>query len=238
VGLLRLLLALAVFNAHAGCIAVKLGSYWLSPFIAVRSFYLISGFYMAMVIANTYSKIPNGARLFYMNRAVRLFPAYIVVLAGAAALQLTGHFDTPIEYLWTGSKAYSGSASWGYALTSFINDLLLVPAPIQLMVYGSSLRPPLSTEMLILPAYTVGVEMLFYALAPFIVMRSWRFLTTLFVASFGLHIAPAVMGLPWRPFQYDFFPGVLVFFIAGVIVYRLSGPVASRLKRVKWNTLP
>ncbi len=29
------------------------------------------------------------------------------------------------------------------------------------------------------------------------------------------------MCLPWRPFQYGFFPGVLVFFIGGVIAYRL-----------------
>ena len=40
VGLLRRTLALAVFNAHAGCIELKFGPNWLSPFMAVRSFYL------------------------------------------------------------------------------------------------------------------------------------------------------------------------------------------------------
>ena len=228
-GLLRVILALAVFNAHASCIDVRFGPLWLSPFMAVRAFYLISGFYMAMVIAKSYSRIPNGSKRFYLNRFVRLYPVYIAVLVPSILLQLTGQFDTHVEFLWSGSKAYSGTESLAYSLVSFANDVLLVPAPFYVTVYGTSLRPPLSGDMLIVPAYTVGVEVLFYALAPMIVTRGWKFLAALFAIALGLHLAPAAMGLPWRPFQYDFFPGVLVFFVAGVIAYRGSVVAAPLL---------
>lgn len=160
-GLLRLLLAISVFTAHASCIDAKVAPAWLSPFMAVRSFYAISGFYMAMVIAEVYGKAPNGPVRFYLNRGIRLFPTYWIVLAATLVLELSGQFSTPVKYLWSGSTAYESSPSLTYSSISFINDLLLLPASLQVSIFSASLRPPLSSEVLIAPAYTVGVEIRF-----------------------------------------------------------------------------
>jgi len=46
--------------------------------IAVQSFYVISGFYMALVLNEKYG--PGSYWLFVSNRLLRLWPAYFVVL--------------------------------------------------------------------------------------------------------------------------------------------------------------
>ena len=129
-----------------------------------------------MIIASSYSKIPDGSQTL-PEQVCQAIPARLAVLVPSLLLQLAGQFDTPVEYLWSGSKAYNGSESLTYSLVSFANDLLLVSAPFLVMVYGASLRAPLSAEMLVTPAHTIGVEILFYALAPVVVTRGWTFLT-------------------------------------------------------------
>ena len=49
--------------------------------VAVQTFYLVSGFYMGMVLTEKYHYLPS----FFINRFVRLYPAYFVVLLITAA---------------------------------------------------------------------------------------------------------------------------------------------------------
>jgi len=69
-GIIRFLLALAVVGAHSN-------SHQLLKFVggevAVQAFYVISGFYMAMIV-RTYST----KKKFWISRYLRLYPAYIV----------------------------------------------------------------------------------------------------------------------------------------------------------------
>ena len=51
---------------------------------AVRLFYIISGFYMALILGQKYPLNRQGLWIFYTNRAARVFPVYWVVLIGAA----------------------------------------------------------------------------------------------------------------------------------------------------------
>ena len=69
--------------------------------------------------------------------------------------------------------------------------------------------------------FTVGIEISFYLMAPLIMLLSPRWLILTFLAALGLHILPAVFHLPFRPWQYDFFPCMLAFFIAGRLSYLL-----------------
>jgi len=72
-GTLRLLLALSVAYGH---LAVPLR--FPTSDIAVQSFFVISGFYMALVLNEKYG--PGSYWLFISNRLLRLWPAYFVVL--------------------------------------------------------------------------------------------------------------------------------------------------------------
>lgn len=72
-GSLRLFLALSVAFGHFG---IPLG--FPTSDIAVQSFYIISGFYMALVLNEKYG--PGSYWLFISNRLLRLWPTYIAVL--------------------------------------------------------------------------------------------------------------------------------------------------------------
>ncbi len=69
-GIIRILLALSVLTAHAGPLPI-LGSLLPGSF-AVKAFFALSGFYMAMV---SEAKYANPAH-FYWNRFSRIFSGY------------------------------------------------------------------------------------------------------------------------------------------------------------------
>src|SRR3954451_18121971 len=73
-GMLRLFLALCVVSQHTkNPFRVKL----LDAGSAVFVFFVISGFYMAMILNEKYTG--HGAnRTFYWNRVLRLWPAYAI----------------------------------------------------------------------------------------------------------------------------------------------------------------
>src|SRR5258708_39536128 len=72
-GSLRLCIALSVAFGHFG---MPLG--FPTSDIAVKSFFVISGFYMALVLNEKYG--PGSYWLFISNRLLRLWPAFFVVL--------------------------------------------------------------------------------------------------------------------------------------------------------------
>src|SRR3954451_14766869 len=78
-GSLRLYLALSVVLAHFG---IPLG--FPTSDVAVQSFFVISGFYMALVLNEKYG--PGCYWLFISNRLLRLWPTYAVVLVLSFAI--------------------------------------------------------------------------------------------------------------------------------------------------------
>src|SRR5215469_1812386 len=76
-GALRVFLAINVVSEHAGPI---LGIGAMPGFLAVELFYVISGFYMGLILTEKYQHA-GGWKIFYVNRALRLLPIYYFVLA-------------------------------------------------------------------------------------------------------------------------------------------------------------
>ena len=89
-GTLRLLLAMSVVYGHVGLMSV-LGVPSIPGDTAVQAFYAISGFYMALVLNETYTAKDSTYRLFLTNRFLRLFPAYAVVAVATLGLALVVH---------------------------------------------------------------------------------------------------------------------------------------------------
>ena len=76
-GLLRLLLAAIVLFEHTGGI----GGYAMTGgALAVQCFFIISGFYMGLVLNERYDR-PALNRAFYTNRLIRIFAMYYLFLA-------------------------------------------------------------------------------------------------------------------------------------------------------------
>src|SRR3954451_2022556 len=69
-GALRLFLALSVLNGHQ---TFLYGYFLFNAYVAVCVFYVISGFYIAMVLDGNYKR---RIGTFYLNRILRLFPVW------------------------------------------------------------------------------------------------------------------------------------------------------------------
>ena len=91
-GLLRILLAICVFCGHSRSLAHLR---WLGGDVAVELFFVISGFYMQLVLSSRYTKSKLGRTWvlrFYQARYFRLLPIYLLAsaLVIGAALQRPG----------------------------------------------------------------------------------------------------------------------------------------------------
>ena len=78
-GMIRFLLALSVVAAH-GAVIWKFNL--VGGQIAVQAFYIISGFYMSLIINEKYIGKNNSYKLFITNRFLRLYPIYWTVFLG------------------------------------------------------------------------------------------------------------------------------------------------------------
>lgn len=192
-GILRLYLAATVVAWHGGG-----PTNWMPySFVAVFCFYIISGFYMSLVISEKYSSTPNGTARFYLNRILRIYPTYLAVLLLHLVLLAP---ETP-------------------TFSSIANQALLLPATVwrNLTLQLGPDGNPLAVGQF----YTVGLELMFYAIAPFVVLRSTRALASMWWLALAIHFAPVLFGADPRAWQYDFFPSTLVFFFSGCLAYRL-----------------
>lgn len=228
-GLLRTILALLVVGSH-------LGAFGGATF-AVKGFFIISGFYMALVISTRYHALPISD--FYASRLLRLLPLYWVVglLTVVAEILLVPHGQ---QFHKLASPIANGSGL----------DLSSLPFPILIYVVLSvttmlgldtgqwlgfdrvggqlSVAPdfgPNTTNVVDLSpvpqGWTIGIELLFYLIAPFVVRRSIWFILSLCVFSLAFRAALMVAGFSGYPWSRALFPSEFVYFLLGVLGYRL-----------------
>jgi peptidoglycan/LPS O-acetylase OafA/YrhL len=98
-GVLRLILAIAVVIAHTEPI---FGFRLVGSDVAVQAFYIISGFYMAMILTEKYAR-KESYKLFITNRFLRLYPIYWIVLLGTVLMSIVqtsgnGKLDMYFQY--------------------------------------------------------------------------------------------------------------------------------------------
>ena len=192
-GTLRLTLALAVAASHAG---VLVGG--LNPgVVAVIGFYLISGYVMAGLIQRYY-RHPSQAPAFYLDRAIRLLPQYLFYCGLVLAWQISTQSTTPFLI----------SVSPGVG--NLLDNLLIVP--LNYYMYNDSDR-----YTLIPPAWSLGAEVQFYFLAPFLLLWPKRLMC---IGLLSLIVYLAALGgtinSDW--FGYRLLPGVLLFFVLGALL--------------------
>src|SRR5450755_3866284 len=78
-GLFRLALAWSVLLGHSGGHGF-FGLAFLDRQLAVQCFFIISGFYMALVLNEKYTG-PGRYWTFVQQRFLRLYPTYLIILA-------------------------------------------------------------------------------------------------------------------------------------------------------------
>lgn len=227
-GFVRLLLAISVVSAHSST----------HPFfnlvggtVAVKTFYIISGFYIAMII-NNYKNNTS----FYINRYLRLFPVYFfcflitfIVWSGTTfkGLKL---FDND------GLSIYSNIFLLISNIFIFFQDIVMFfgidDGKLHFVKYLSISDQPLYHFLFVPQGWTLGLELSFYLIAPFLVKkRNIKLIIFLIILSIAFRIILILFDYKGDPWTYRFFPSELALFLLGSLSYHLF--VNSKIKITK-----
>ncbi|WP_371857957.1 acyltransferase family protein [Pseudomonas sp. Irchel 3H7] len=163
--------------------------------VAVISFLLISGFVMTSLIERNY-KAPGKVGLFYLDRALRLYPQFLFYFVVSCAV---------IYFLLPGTPQAAELTVKNIAAS-------LAIVPLGFYMFGAS------GIWILPPAWSLGLEMCFYLVIPFLLI--YRARGVAFALSVAVFI-PACLGLINTDFYgYRLLPGVLFIFLCGSYLYK------------------
>ena len=196
-GTYRLCLAVCVALSHIG---VQI--HGLNPgVIAVVRFYLVSGYVMTGLLRTHYFE-PRGITGFYADRALRLLPHYLVIV-----------FVTLAWFVSTGNHTEYLRRDPG--ILDIVENLLIVPMNYYMFNRSDDFA-------LVPPSWSLGAEVQFYLVLPFILLFSRSVVRGLALLLSIAVYACAALGLinsDW--FGYRLLPGVLFMFLIGSMLYDL-----------------
>ena len=163
--------------------------------VAVISFLLISGFVMTSLIERNY-KAPEKVGRFYLDRALRLYPQFLFYFFVSCAV---------IYFLLPGTPQWAE-----LTFRNIAANLAIVP--LGFYMFGAS------GTWILPPAWSLGLEMCFYLVIPFLLI--YRARGVAFALSVGVFI-PACLGfINTDYYGYRLLPGVLFIFLCGSYLYK------------------
>lgn len=231
-GIFRTLLAFLVVCAHLPVIDEKAAINWLTggADMAVNAFFLLSGFYMTLVLDRKYK---NKISSFLLSRALRLYPLYWTVagltLLSCWLVQSNNSIIMPHGFPRFYPFLLESISHAGLAIIIFIQNLTFLGLDFNkflcanvdgsISLHGQCSLAPLGGITLVPQAWSLGTEALFYLTIPFILRGGSKviFATTLFALIFNA-LAPG-MGIEY-PHNRDLFFIPLIYFMLGVISFK------------------
>lgn len=245
-GVFRLFLALSVLLGHTRGHGL-FGLSFVYPEIAVQTFFMISGFYMALILNEKYTH-PGRYKTFLEQRFLRLYPTYLILILLVLLVDLSVYWAT--------------GSPWGSLKKWYDNIHLLSPAGIafyvlenlvilgqevvmilgldqttgafQLFWHNNPVKPLDGASFLLIPpSWSLAVEFSFYLVAPLLVCRSVWIQMTVLLLSFAIRAA-IFLALPAEGYHwiYCLFPPNVFFFMAGSLSYVLYKHHQERLRQL------
>lgn len=217
-GILRLVLALAVVAAHSSSTIFSV----VGGREAVILFYIISGFYMALVLNEKYSTSAHN-QVFLVNRALRLWIPYVAVMVPYV-----------VFLAWSGgladyTHALETSPVW-LAIYSVLANVFIVGQDLLWLISfdsdGIAYAPFRVSEahnganlVLNLPLFTVSIEIYMYLLAP-LFLRTVKRTMVMFGIGVAYYAAIWLAGVNrGLDTDYHLWPMAIMYFAMGAIVY-------------------
>lgn len=237
-GLLRLLLAISVILFHSN----PRGPQMVGGGVAVEAFFIISGFYMSLILDKKYIGANGRYSLFIGNRFLKLYPAYWTVLLLALLTQLLVLTITGYPILLFYQIAHFRMNIPGIAFLSLTN--LAIFGQDMVSFFGLNRHTgelffttdfmktyPFLFNFLVIPqGWSLAIELTFYLVAPFILKRKWWVVVILIGAVLLLRFfLTQKLALHYDPWIFRFFPSQLLLFLLGNISYRCYAWLKQRI---------
>ena len=181
------------------------------PF-AVAIFYMLSGFVMTGLIRRYYMDLKKFG-LFLVDRCCRLMPQYLVFML--AMLPIVMFCD----------QGHMRTVDGDPTVLRMLYNITMIP--LNFIMYIDDVQK----FTLIEPAWSLGAEMQFYLVMPFILVwraRDWAVLASLVIFCFG---SMWFFGMNADTWAYRLLPGVLFVFLAGSYGFDANkGETRAKLK--------
>lgn len=228
-GLLRVLLSIAVLVSHSEnllFLRMPAGS------MAVEAFFIISGFYMSLIITDKYSLLKNSYWLFISNRFLRLFPAYwVIALFTIVVSIIVGAYSNDhliLEPYFEQVHSLNIFSILFLFLTNtiiFFQDVVMylglnASGALQFVKNFNETDPKLWNFLIVPQAWSIGIELVFYLLAPFFFKLKNYQLAICFFLSVAIKLSILNSSLNFDPWNHRFMPAEVCYFIAGIFMHR------------------
>lgn len=223
-GSIRLFLAIAVLMSHADVCPVNI----VPGHVAVQTFFIISGFYMALILNKKYSERP--VLLYYSNRLLRLFPTYLIVLCMSfVALWVSdvGIFTRIDKFKATFTQNAVFTVSYAWTNMAVLGQEILFLLGIDPESHSFYFAPGGMASVkawhqtLVPQAWSLSMEFYFYLIAPFILRRNIYWLSFFFILSLALRLSILSAGAEYELLARRCFPAELWLFLIGAFSYSL-----------------
>ncbi len=235
-GMLRLALALAVLLTHLPLATFK----FIGGGLAVQGFFIVSGFYMALVLDGKY----RDRALFYSNRLLRLLPAYFVMML-ICAIALFGYGVSATASPDLFAQVYTNpfaAVVMGLENLGLLGQELLYWFRIdgEGFSFDASGATPTETasvawQALLVPqSWSLSMELQFYLLAPLLAQLSWRRLLLIGIASAALRYAGHWLPVGYGIWQGRLFPTSIFLFVLGMLAHRALPRAAAAPLPLQW----
>jgi peptidoglycan/LPS O-acetylase OafA/YrhL len=245
-GMLRFILAISVVLAHSSSIY---GFNLVGDQIAVQAFFIISGFYMALILSEKYVGINGSYKLFITNRFLRLYPVYwtVLLLTLFYSIGVTLYTEGYHMGKLTNYVTYSDTMGIGTFIFLILTNLFIFLQDLVMFLgldtsnghlfFTTDFRttnPQLYNFLFLPQAWTIGLELAFYLIAPFIVKRKINIVIILILLSALLRVVLHQYNLQEDPWSYRFFPTELLFFLLGIVAYRIYVRIRTKEINSLW----
>jgi peptidoglycan/LPS O-acetylase OafA/YrhL len=183
-----------------------------------------------MILNEKYVSQKNVYFLFITNRLLRIYPLYFIILIITLSTYL---LDNNSPYL-VNLRHYQASFAPSTNIYLIVTHVSIIGQDIALFL-GIDLasgklfftenfkntQPFFISFLAIGQAWTIGLEILYYLIAPFIVRRKNSIILLLILLSLSLRIFIYYgLKLKFDPWTYRFFPTELIYFLLGTLIYR------------------